>query len=371
MLCAQGQLGKTPTFEAREIESRVAVAFVWRSALTARAASSSWRLSNRRTLEIGLIAICCLATSPGCTVCRLGYRTVIREPAKYATNADRLRSLKTYRQWAQQEWHVVSAECPDINGPGGDYAGGFVSGFVDYVRLGGNGEPPPVPPREYWNISTRAGSGKDRAAQWFDGYRHGARVAMDGGYRELATLQSSLVTDVFDGPFSGPAVDGGMHPAGPDILRQSEDLPFPEAADSPFEDDSLPTQPPSTTEEPASNRDDSPPAAERDNANPMTEPTIPQSFIPDTGNPNTADQLTIEDIAIQARANSWHALTDPKTAGPVESASLAANTAPRTTQSGPGRAAAISTTDSATLRIVRAEQSAETGGWIAQPDAEE
>jgi hypothetical protein len=49
-----------------------------------------------------------------------------------------------------------------------------------------------VPPRRFWNAGFRTDEGKLRANQWFEGYRHGARVAREGGYRERATLHSSV-----------------------------------------------------------------------------------------------------------------------------------------------------------------------------------
>jgi hypothetical protein len=73
-----------------------------------------------------------------------------------------------------------------------DYETGFIDGFVDYVFAGGNGEPPPVPPRRLWNVYFRSEEGHLRAADWFTGYRHGAGYARDGGYRELSTIRSSL-----------------------------------------------------------------------------------------------------------------------------------------------------------------------------------
>lgn len=73
-----------------------------------------------------------------------------------------------------------------------DYVAGFRDGFVDYVYAGGTGEPPPVPPRRYWNVGLRSPGGKARANDWFAGFRHGARSAHDGGYREMGTVRGML-----------------------------------------------------------------------------------------------------------------------------------------------------------------------------------
>ena len=57
---------------------------------------------------------------------------------------------------------------------------------------GGSGEPPPAPPRESCNIMLRSPNGQAEVADWYAGYRVGADVAHDGGYRERVTLQSSV-----------------------------------------------------------------------------------------------------------------------------------------------------------------------------------
>jgi hypothetical protein len=121
----------------------------------------------------------------------LAYRTTIFEPSDYYPTTDRQLSLELYSKWADQAWREESEACADsIVQP--DYAFGFHDGFVDFVYAGGLGEPPPVPPRRFWNAGFRTDEGQRRANQWFEGYRHGARVARDGGYRERATLHSSI-----------------------------------------------------------------------------------------------------------------------------------------------------------------------------------
>jgi hypothetical protein len=137
------------------------------------------------------IATCCLV-SIGCTVCQNAKRTICDEPAAYSWKHDRRRSIEAYRQLADEVWIETTGACPELSGAA-DYASGFHDGFVDYVYAGGSGEPPPVPPRHFWNAMLRTPDGKARADQWFTGYRHGARVARDGGYREFGTVDSSLV----------------------------------------------------------------------------------------------------------------------------------------------------------------------------------
>lgn len=135
--------------------------------------------------------IAVLGFSPGCTVWQNARRTIIQEPIVYSAKHDRKRSIETYRAWADDAWREHYSLYPEICS-NDDYALGFRDGFVDYVYAGGNGEPPPVPPRHFWNVENRNGEGHAAAAQWFAGYRHGAAVARNGGYRARATLNSSL-----------------------------------------------------------------------------------------------------------------------------------------------------------------------------------
>jgi hypothetical protein len=158
----------------------------------------------------------------GCsTLCQNWLRTLCHEPRSYNWRADKRRSLEEYRTWAEQAWSAEWQSCGGVaSGP--DYAAGFRDGFVDYVYAGGNGEPPPVPPREFWNTALRSPAGKERVSQWFEGYRHGARVAREGGYRELATVQSSL--------YDGASYDSSAYPPGMLLPREpSFEEPHPSA----------------------------------------------------------------------------------------------------------------------------------------------
>ena len=128
----------------------------------------------------------------GCTICQNARRTLWQEPAAYSWKHDRRRSTEAYMQWANAELAEEASRCPDLFGDPA-YIMGFRDGFVDFVWAGGTGEPPPVPPRQYWNVMLRSPDGKARANLWFDGYRHGTAVARDGGYRDLGTVESSLV----------------------------------------------------------------------------------------------------------------------------------------------------------------------------------
>jgi hypothetical protein len=157
------------------------------------------------------------------------------EPAAYSWKHDRKRSVEVYQEWAERAWLEIVGECPELVG-NLDYALGFRDGFVDYVYAGGNGEPPPVPPRQYWNVMLRSPEGKQLADLWFAGYRHGAQIARDGGYRDLGTIRTSLVSaaEPFDQSLYAPML-GEPHGERMDSYgSQPESVPDPRAAsDSP------------------------------------------------------------------------------------------------------------------------------------------
>jgi len=137
----------------------------------------------------------------GCTVCRQTRRTMLEEPAQFSADKDRERTLATYRMWAESAWRRERGACSAFSASD-EYSLGFRDGFVDYVYAGGTGEPPPVPPHKFWNVAWRTASGQAAAADWFAGYRHGAGVARDGGFRQQAVVLPSL----------GSITGHGLHP---------------------------------------------------------------------------------------------------------------------------------------------------------------
>ena len=155
-----------------------------------------------RRLLIGwycLALLWCVFSTGCCRVLGLAYRTTIAEPRAYCVNSDKRESLELYSHWADEAWREQAEACAmAVEQP--DYAAGFHDGFVDYVYAGGSGEPPPVPPRIFWNASLRTAEGKLRANQWFDGYREGARIAREAGYRDKAIVPSSIAGQSYGQP---------------------------------------------------------------------------------------------------------------------------------------------------------------------------
>src|SRR4051812_16230926 len=158
-----------------------------------RRPAARWRICRGRVVGCyAFILLTCFFSTGCCRLLGLSYRTTVFEPRLYNTYCDSSRSLAIYTQWADQAWLADGLPC--LSGPPQpDYEDGFRDGFIDYVYAGGTGEPPPVPPRVYWNVLLRTESGKERVHQWFDGFRHGARVAREGGYREMSVVPTSVV----------------------------------------------------------------------------------------------------------------------------------------------------------------------------------
>ncbi|TWT96163.1 hypothetical protein Pla108_32500 [Botrimarina colliarenosi] len=134
-------------------------------------------------------ALLCLGNS-GCSVWRYARLSCIEEPKLFCEREDDLASLATYQSWADEAWAETGACCPasclEI-----DYAWGFREGFAQYVYAGGTGEPPAMPPRPYWQVDQRTAEGAAAVNSWFAGYRHGASVAREGGYRAATTVRLS------------------------------------------------------------------------------------------------------------------------------------------------------------------------------------
>lgn len=120
---------------------------------------------------VALSLLCPLGS--GCTVYS-GVQTLVLEPLRYCHVADKGVTHHRGKRLARLAWHEVLAtsEIP----LSAHYADGFRDGFIDYYLYGGDGTPPPLPPRKYWDIHDRDG-GQQAPVDWFAGYSHGAAAA--------------------------------------------------------------------------------------------------------------------------------------------------------------------------------------------------
>jgi len=93
------------------------------------------------------------------------------------------------RRLAKQAWKSRCSEfCDEPNVR--DFSVGFCAGYCD-VAAGGDGCPPPLPPRKYWKSRYENIEGQGRVAAWFAGYPHGARVAEEDGVGAWRSIQLS------------------------------------------------------------------------------------------------------------------------------------------------------------------------------------
>ena len=127
----------------------------------------------------------------GCGPFALATHVLVIEPIQYCKTADDILERRRDYTLAEETWQVFAQAHPD-HPSSPDYANGFKDGFADYVYAGGTGEPPPLPPRQYWRITYETPQGHQAIEDWFDGYRHGAAMAQQSGYRQWVTIPSSV-----------------------------------------------------------------------------------------------------------------------------------------------------------------------------------
>ncbi|MCA9216251.1 MAG: hypothetical protein KDB27_24450 [Planctomycetales bacterium] len=149
--------------------------------------------STKRNLSsVGLASVVvAVAISTGCTPWQLAKRTLFSELNEYPRVTDGRLASKQYSRWARDEWHEFAATSGENHSS--DYISGFIYGFTKYVHAGGKTDPPAVPPRRYWRVGYKNQRGRAAIQDWYNGYAHGAETAAEKGYRERATLPSSML----------------------------------------------------------------------------------------------------------------------------------------------------------------------------------
>jgi hypothetical protein len=114
---------------------------------------------------------------------------MIVEPAHYPTNLEHCRIRAEARNAAEKAWQEIDGGQTYCK----DYQLGFKEGFADYLQYGGNGEPPSIPPRQYWKKDSIAG--RQLGMEWSAGFRTGAAAAKRTGLRDLIVV-----------PLTGPGI---------------------------------------------------------------------------------------------------------------------------------------------------------------------
>jgi len=146
----------------------------------------------------------------GCGPLALVARTTIVEPIEYCATLGGYKERKRDHRVAEDAWSKIA--CTQPKGTfSDDYARGFIEGFEDYLYAGGNGEPPALPPRDYWRPEYETSEGHQAIQDWFAGFRHGTSEAGMSGYRQLVKVPASSppmnTANRFNPIVSGPPRD--------------------------------------------------------------------------------------------------------------------------------------------------------------------
>jgi len=131
----------------------------------------------------------------GCNPIANTVRTTIIEPAEYSRRIDDCVDMQRNRALAKAALvELMQARPEAVCSP--DFARGFEEGFADFLFAGGPGNPPPVPPRDFWRPEFENPQGHKAIEDWYAGFREGSAVARETGYRRLVTLPSPMAASL-------------------------------------------------------------------------------------------------------------------------------------------------------------------------------
>jgi hypothetical protein len=167
---------------------------------------------------------------------------MICEPAAYCLGMDETVACCRNQALAEEAWSHFLAAMPDCN-CSEHFADGFKTGFADYLYAGGNGEPPVVPPRPYWKPQYESPQGQQLVQDWFRGFRHGAAVAKESGYRESVLVPASAGLLRTTLPPPREEVEPAPMPGADEILPAPKKIPDPQQLPEPKELPALPPRP--------------------------------------------------------------------------------------------------------------------------------
>jgi hypothetical protein len=111
----------------------------------------------QRVVALGLIVSIGLCASSGCVAIE-----AIKDYCRYNDNSNDFVMGWRNSVWARQAWHAQKGQFvghPQFHAFGEGFRDGYIS-----VASGGNGCPPPVPPRKYWNWRYQSPEGQAQVA---------------------------------------------------------------------------------------------------------------------------------------------------------------------------------------------------------------
>jgi hypothetical protein len=151
-------------------------------------------------VQFALFFICSAAFCQGCNLPCVATGCV---SSRMTQCIDDFKERARNSRWAKTAWQDYVSADPEAHFSA-DYEAGFLDGFTDYLYRGGNGDPPPLPPKMYRRLRFQTPGGYRAIEEWFTGYRAGATVAQREGYRQLVTGPSALRVPGEHAQFSGP-----------------------------------------------------------------------------------------------------------------------------------------------------------------------
>jgi hypothetical protein len=186
-----------------------------------------YRIHRRRAAagRVGIVSLVLLALS-GCTLIENGTRTLVLEPAHF--------SIYKSLWWTKVRNKRLAEESLARRHPPGEESGvsehfarGYLCGFADYLTYGGEGLPPVLPPRDYWQPKYQTPEGRVAIHEWFAGFTEGTEMAKASGLRELETVPA---TGAVEPPLETRSSD---EPAGrgSEIWGPPERIPLPPPLD--------------------------------------------------------------------------------------------------------------------------------------------
>ena len=151
--------------------------------------------SNRPLLLYRLLGTLLLSLLAGCQATE-----GIRNQLAYSDACNDLIVGWRNRVWASQALHEHQGLTADQRFPD-DFEEGFRDGYAA-AGQGGDGCPPPVPPRKYWSWKYQTPEGQGKVSAWYAGFPHGARAAEQDGATNWNQIQvSQLIEQQYAPPY--------------------------------------------------------------------------------------------------------------------------------------------------------------------------
>jgi len=110
----------------------------------------------------------------------------------FANVAHEYRFQCEIRKLADTAWSEISGATHHGLGKGGEFENGFRGGFMDFLERNGKGNPPAMPPAYLRSVVLRSAKQSQDIEDWKAGWRLGAEVASQSGWRERIVIPISL-----------------------------------------------------------------------------------------------------------------------------------------------------------------------------------